>query len=235
MSSTIPSLLLRSSRTKQSLLTRLAARSANRGIAVAAGQGLVGPMSSPSTLLSMPNNNHQQRYETTQYRFLSTSSSSGNDKEKKDEKAAAASDDNNDNNTKETPPPPPKQNAESLEFQAETKQLLDIVTNSLYTDKDVFLRELVSNASDSLEKLRHLQATNTSTIDPDVPLEIRIEVCSKIIGFVRVGIILACVFVLSISWIPCIFHCYVSYCGAFAYFVLCTHDYFFLVNAVSQI
>ena len=179
----IPSLLLRSSRTKQSLLTRLAARSANRGIAVAASQGLVGPMSSPSTLLSMPNNNHQQRYETTQYRFLSTSSSSGNDKEKKDEKAAAASDDNNDNNTKETPPPPPKQNAESLEFQAETKQLLDIVTNSLYTDKDVFLRELVSNASDSLEKLRHLQATNTSTIDPDVPLEIRIEVRKLLVLF----------------------------------------------------
>jgi len=65
---------------------------------------------------------------------------------------------------------------EQLEFQAETRQLLDIVTNSLYTDKDVFLRELVSNASDSLEKLRHMQAANTGTvIDPDVPLEIRID------------------------------------------------------------
>jgi TNF receptor-associated protein 1 len=65
---------------------------------------------------------------------------------------------------------------ESLEFQAETRQLLDIVTNSLYTDKEVFLRELVSNASDSLEKLRHLQATNgAAIIDPDLPLEIRID------------------------------------------------------------
>jgi len=83
-------------------------------------------------------------------------------------------------------PQPPKPPAEKLEFQAETRQLLDIVTHSLYTDKEVFLRELVSNASDSLEKLRHLQATNqvalgSSTTDTAsegedaAPLEIRIE------------------------------------------------------------
>ncbi|GAX24447.1 TNF receptor-associated protein 1 [Fistulifera solaris] len=65
--------------------------------------------------------------------------------------------------------------AESHEFQTETRQLLDIVTHSLYTDKEVFLRELVSNASDSLEKLRHMQATGMAIVDPDVPLEIRIE------------------------------------------------------------
>ena len=39
-------------------------------------------------------------------------------------------------------------------FQAETKQLLDIVARSLYSDKEVFIREIVSNASDALEKLR---------------------------------------------------------------------------------
>ena len=44
--------------------------------------------------------------------------------------------------------------AERLSFQAETKQLLNIVTNSLYTDRHVFLRELISNASDALEKAR---------------------------------------------------------------------------------
>lgn len=62
------------------------------------------------------------------------------------------------------------------EFQAETRQLLDIVTHSLYTDKEVFLRELVSNASDALEKLRHVQvASGDSVVGADVPLEIRIE------------------------------------------------------------
>jgi len=64
----------------------------------------------------------------------------------------------------------------SMEFKAETRQLLDIVTHSLYTDKEVFLRELISNASDALEKLRHVQSSGqSSTIDPDLPLEIRIE------------------------------------------------------------
>ena len=78
-----------------------------------------------------------------------------------------------------SPSPSPSSQKQSLEFQAETRQLLDIVTHSLYTDKEVFLRELISNASDALEKLRHLQtlATTPETIflDPDTPLEIRIE------------------------------------------------------------
>ncbi len=76
----------------------------------------------------------------------------------------------------------PEAKKESLEFQAETKQLLDIVTHSLYTDKEVFLRELISNASDALEKLRHLQVANEGSSsskavqqDPDLPLEIKIE------------------------------------------------------------
>jgi TNF receptor-associated protein 1 len=50
-------------------------------------------------------------------------------------------------------------NVETLNFQAETKKLLDIVTHSIYTDKEVFLRELISNASDALEKYRYYQAT----------------------------------------------------------------------------
>jgi HSP90 family molecular chaperone len=49
--------------------------------------------------------------------------------------------------------------SESFGFQAETKKLLDIVARSLYTDKEVFVRELISNASDASEKLRHLTLT----------------------------------------------------------------------------
>ena len=41
------------------------------------------------------------------------------------------------------------------EFKAETKKLLDIVINSLYTERDIFIRELISNSSDALEKMRH--------------------------------------------------------------------------------
>ena len=71
---------------------------------------------------------------------------------------------------------PKEKEGESMVFQAETRQLLDIVTNSLYTDKEVFLRELVSNASDALEKLRHIQSTGVATtIDAEIlPLEIHI-------------------------------------------------------------
>lgn len=59
-------------------------------------------------------------------------------------------------------------------FQAEVKQLLDIVIHSLYTDKEIFVRELVSNAADALEKLRLRQLTDNSVVDADLPLEINI-------------------------------------------------------------
>jgi len=64
--------------------------------------------------------------------------------------------------------------AESLEFQAETKKLLNIVANSLYTDKEVFLRELISNASDALEKRRYANLTGEGS-DGDGP-EMRIAI-----------------------------------------------------------
>ena len=64
--------------------------------------------------------------------------------------------------------------AEKHEFKAETRKLLDIVTHSIYTDKEVFLRELISNSSDALEKCRYLQATNSISGDGK-PLGINID------------------------------------------------------------
>jgi len=63
----------------------------------------------------------------------------------------------------------------SHEFQAETKQVLDIVVNSLYKDKEIFVRELVSNASDALEKLRRLQLTEKEVSDDNLELEINVS------------------------------------------------------------
>jgi len=65
------------------------------------------------------------------------------------------------------------------EFQAEVKQILDIVVHSLYTDKEIFVRELVSNASDALEKLRHIKLTEKDVFDDNLDLEIEITTDDK--------------------------------------------------------
>jgi len=61
---------------------------------------------------------------------------------------------------------------QTFEFQAEIKQLLDIVIHSLYTEKEIFVRELVSNASDALEKLQNLKLTEKDLADEATELEI---------------------------------------------------------------
>ncbi len=68
---------------------------------------------------------------------------------------------------------------ETRQFQAETRKVLDIVINSLYTERDIFLRELVSNAADALEKYRHLSLTEKPEFDAHVPLEITIDCDDK--------------------------------------------------------
>src|SRR4029077_7666269 len=64
---------------------------------------------------------------------------------------------------------------EKHQFQAEIQQLLDIVVHSLYTDKEIFVRELISNAADALEKLRFLQASGQPIFQPELTLKISIE------------------------------------------------------------
>lgn len=63
-------------------------------------------------------------------------------------------------------------------FKAETKKLLDIVTHSLYTDKEIFLRELLSNCSDALEKQRYFETSGKLTMTGD-PLHITITTNEK--------------------------------------------------------
>ena len=65
--------------------------------------------------------------------------------------------------------------SERHHFQAEIQQLLDIVIHSLYTDRDIFIRELISNAADACEKLRFLQSSGSVPVDADRALSIEVK------------------------------------------------------------
>ncbi|WP_133512296.1 molecular chaperone HtpG [Candidatus Thiosymbion oneisti] len=64
---------------------------------------------------------------------------------------------------------------ETLEFKAEVSQVLDLVVRSLYSNKEIFLRELVSNASDAAEKLRFEALTEEGLLEEDPELRVRVE------------------------------------------------------------
>jgi molecular chaperone HtpG len=76
----------------------------------------------------------------------------------------------------ETSPNPDQHEAETYIFKAETQQLLNILIHSLYKDREVFLRELLSNASDALNRLRFEMLTERQILDPGVELSIHINV-----------------------------------------------------------
>lgn len=67
-------------------------------------------------------------------------------------------------------------NEEHIKFDAEVGKILQLMIHSLYTNKDIFLRELISNASDALDKIRYLSLTNNELISDDPELKIRISV-----------------------------------------------------------
>ena len=69
----------------------------------------------------------------------------------------------------------PPEGSSAFEYEAEVHKMLDIVVNSLYTNKDVFLRELISNASDALDKIRFLSVTKPEMLDSNKDLKVEIE------------------------------------------------------------
>ena len=78
--------------------------------------------------------------------------------------------------------------SEKLEFQTEVSQLLKLMINSVYSEKEVFVRELVSNASDACDKLRYLANTKEKLIkdDPNIKIQIAIDKKNNL-NYLRLG------------------------------------------------
>lgn len=77
--------------------------------------------------------------------------------------------------TEETQTVESQSDSTQIAFQAEIKQLLNILVHSLYTEREIFLRELISNASDALNRIQFEMLTNRDVLDPETELAIYVE------------------------------------------------------------
>ncbi len=80
--------------------------------------------------------------------------------------------------------------SEQREFQAEVSRLLDIVANALYTEKEIFLRELISNASDACDRLRYeaIAKPDLSAGDTDYKISISFDTAARTLTIADNGI-----------------------------------------------
>ena len=81
-------------------------------------------------------------------------------------------------------------NKESFSFNADVSRLMDIIINSLYTKKEVFIRELISNASDALDKVRFISVANPEFLGntPDLEIKIDFDYDAKTISITDTGV-----------------------------------------------
>ena len=95
-----------------------------------------------------------------------------------------------------------REKAEKHQFQAEVNRMMKLIINSLYRNKEIFLRELISNASDALDKIRLLSLTDKSVLNSNEDLSIKIKADKEnhIISVTDTGI--GKYFIQKIVWCP---------------------------------